>query len=177
MDISERDRRIRLKIGVVPGILFLTASLYFFVEGAFQIRDGVRSKLWPVVAGIVVSSEVGVSSARSSGSANHSYSYSPEIRYSYVVDDLDYKSERLQFIHDGVGRAWAEQKVLTYPVQANVEVFYDPDNPQIAVLEPGGKLVWYLFACAASLVFALVFAVFAWLLFKDARKMMEMNSN
>ena len=39
----------------------------------------------------------------------------------------------------------AEQKVLTYPVQANVEVFYDPDKPQIAVLEPGGKLVWYLF--------------------------------
>ena len=70
----------------------------------------------------------------------------------------------------------AEQKVLTYPVQANVEVFYDPDKPQIAVLEPGGKLVWYLFFCAASLVFTLVFAVLAWLLFKDARKMMEMNS-
>ena len=70
----------------------------------------MRSKLWPVVAGIVVSSEVGVSSARSSGSANHSYSYSPEIRYSYVVDGLDYESEILQFIHDGVGRAWRSKR-------------------------------------------------------------------
>lgn len=175
LELSDKDRRMRLKIGAVLGVLFSMASGFFAVYGYSQIANGMHSTSWPVAPGVVMSSELSVSTTSSNGSANRSRSYTPDIQYSYVVNGREYQAQTLQFIQDGTGKDWAIRKVAAYPAEATVEVFYDNDDPRTAVLEPGGALVWYLSVCAATLVFMLVFAVFALFLFRDVKKMMRLT--
>lgn len=172
MGISEKDRRMRLKIGVVLGLLFSIASFFTLVYWYSQITDSVRSKSWPAVRGIVLSSDLYVDKNSDSGN-----SYYPNISYSYLIAGQEYKAEKLQFVQDGFGKNWAMRKLNSYPVDAVVEVSYDPDFPQTAVLEPGGKLKWYFFVGGVALAFWLVFTGLAWLLFKDVRKMILLGKS
>ncbi len=172
MDISEKDRRTRLKIGSVLGLLFTVASLFTLVFWYAQIADSVRSNSWPAVRGVVLSSELHVDTDSDSGKT-----YYPNIIYSYHVAGQEYTAEKLQFVQDGFGKNWALRKLDAYPVDAVVEVSYDPDLPQTAVLEPGGKLIWYFFVAGVALAFWSVFTVLALLLFKDVRKMVLLGKS
>jgi hypothetical protein len=57
--------------------------------------------------------------------------------YSYRVDDARFMSSRVSFTAaDSTNRADAEQGAARYPVGKAVQVFYNPGDPQQAVLEP-----------------------------------------
>jgi len=161
----------------VLGSLFALSSLFFLYIGYTQVADGIRSNYWPTVPGRVLSSEVDVSRTGSSsaGSSIGSNSYTPTVRYSYEVEGQPYEAEKLQFIQDGMGQQWAKQKVARYPINTPVEVSYHPNDPQTAVLESGGQLIWYLFSCAAAMAFISLFAVLALFLFKDVMKMRNLG--
>lgn len=144
------------------------ASLFFVWTGYSQVADSLHSNRWPAVKGVVLSSELNITTK-----AHKSDSFYPEIRYSYRVAGKHYEAAKLQYIQDGFGKDWAIAKVAAYPVDATVEVSYHPDQPEKAVLETGGELKWYLFVLSAVLAFCSVFAVLAWFFFKDYRKMVR----
>lgn len=172
MEISEKDRRMRLKIGAVLGLLFSVASLFTLAFWYSQIADSIRSNSWPAVQGTILSAELHVSTDTDSDKT-----YYPKISYSYNVAGHEYTAEKLQFVPDGFGKNWATRKLNAYPVDSVVEVSYDPDTPQTAVLEPGGKFKWYLFITGVALAFWSVFTTLALLLFKDVRKMVSLGKN
>jgi hypothetical protein len=70
---------------------------------------------------------------------------SPWIQYSYVVDDQNYASDRIDF------GEWSHGDVPTflqsYPVGAEREVYYNPDKPSEAVLIKSGSLLVNLLLC------------------------------
>ena len=58
--------------------------------------------------------------------------------YQYTVDGLELKSDVFQFGYNAhLGRSSAEELHKDYPVDMEVEVFYNPQNPKISALVTG----------------------------------------
>lgn len=104
-----------------------------------SIPKAVRAKYFPTVLGKITSSEVGtpiVGVGRESGDRIQTFTLN--ITYKYVVNGKTYSSKKRRWhevqssfhrYHDSIARR--------YPLGKSVTVFYNPKNPNIAVLEPG----------------------------------------
>ncbi len=109
------------------------------IEGVRQMQDARRSSGWPLVKGTIIKSNIS-SSAQPEANQNRSLKkrYKPEIEYLYDVGETTY---RAQLVSYGAGAAFNQSnavKVTTkYPTGRLVTVYYKPDNPAVAVLEPG----------------------------------------
>ena len=103
------------------------------------LADAADSETWPSVTGTVVTSEV---ETNRSGDGN---SYSARIIYDYTVDGETYRAGKVTVMDGSSSRsAPARDLVEQYPVGSAVEVFYNPDVPEDAILQPGatGVLRW-----------------------------------
>lgn len=123
----------------------LFAAFIFFCLGSGLTIWGVKSFLaarnstnWPTVMGVVKSSNL----ARKDG---HGSGYRADILYEYTVNGVLYSSDEVFYQGSSTyGRASEARKTLNrYPAGRQVVVHYRPENPEIAVLEPGVKPVQY----------------------------------
>lgn len=97
------------------------------------LQDARASVSWPSVQGRVTSSVVDRSTDSEGGT-----SYSPEVDYEYTVNDVRYSGNRIKFGENSYSsRGRAEEVVARYRVGQTVAVYYDPDELETAVLEPG----------------------------------------
>ncbi|MGH9849160.1 MAG: DUF3592 domain-containing protein, partial [Blastocatellia bacterium] len=62
--------------------------------------------------------------------------YYPAVRYRYEVDGRTYSGKRLYFDEVASTERWAARLARKYPVGATVPVYFDPANPERALLEP-----------------------------------------
>lgn len=113
------------------GLPLLIALIFFFIK-----KDEI---LWPftdksnlkTTSGVITVSQVDYKSGpRSSG-------WYFDIKYQYQVDEKIYLSDRIRYSYFGSKEeSFAEGYVAKYPIGSTVIVYYDPDLPQKAVLEP-----------------------------------------
>jgi hypothetical protein len=97
------------------------------------LQNAQASANWPSVQGQVTSSDVERSTDGEGGT-----SYQPQIDYSYTVNDQRYSGDRVNFGQNSYSsRRGAEEVAARYPVGQSVAVYYDPVEPDSAVLEPG----------------------------------------
>ncbi len=119
--------------------------------GAVQdYQSGRASKEWPATDGVVIRTEIQESSG------NSKKTYLGRVYYRYTVDGNEYKSNQRRF-GDNVyssNHASAVEVTRNYPKGKKVEVFYDPQQPSVAVLERGyGREMWiavfvgFVFTC------------------------------
>ncbi len=155
--LSPKDRRIRMILCIIFGVLFLVISLFIIATGYYQIRYGIHSPKWPDVHGKVVSSQVVEGLDSSKRGSMRRYTYLPEIYYSYGVSKIKYMGENLNFIQSGVGEKWATEKVEEYSVNKTIKVFYNQNDPQVSVLEPGGSLKYMLLTISTLIIFSVFF--------------------
>jgi hypothetical protein len=117
----------------VGGLLAL--GLAGLLGGLWLIRRvralAAASLRWPVVAGVVKSSEV--AAFRSKGGKQ----YMAKVTYDYTVDSTPFSGDTVRFGNYAGALAKAEADVAKYPTGAPVEVFYDPAQPQTSTLEAG----------------------------------------
>ena len=109
-------------------------SIWFYFGWRTVQRDkryAAASAQWPTTSGRVDSSRV-VSDQRSD-----SASQSPLVEYSYEVGGQTYAAKRVSF--DLAATLLADKVVAQYPVGSEVQVAYDPADPNVAVLQPGGR--------------------------------------
>lgn len=66
--------------------------------------------------------------------------YHITINYEYEVDGQSYMGDRIALYGTNVRtkQSTVDQLMVTYPEGGSVSVYYDPDNPETAVLETGG---------------------------------------
>ena len=116
---------------IMPGFSFL---MPFF--GRKQYLTARESTTWPTTTGEVVYS--GVKKQEGSGESD-SISYGPAVSFDYEVRGQTYRSHQISssgFISNA-DQSRAERKANEYPVGSQVTVYYDPDDPEFGVLEPG----------------------------------------
>lgn len=121
------------------GCVALAFFLFFTVGGLVAVyfgyqmyEDSIASETWPVVSGTIISSGV-VEIEDDEGT-----SYKPQVIYEYVANDSNIEGHRITFGQMSYSNYQYAQAIADqYPVGQPVEVHYDPDNPDKAVLEPG----------------------------------------
>jgi hypothetical protein len=144
--------------GCVSALIFF---LIFFTVGAGLsfwgwtiLQDAWASTSWPSVSGRVVESDV---SYWNDEDGNY---YRPEVTFEYTVAERQYESSRIGFgsdsSYDTTDSAW--EVANRYPTGETVPVYYDPDEPATAVLEPGATAGSYTLIGVGA-VFVLVAVV------------------
>jgi Protein of unknown function (DUF3592) len=116
-------------------------------------RNVWASKSWPSVTGQVLTSQI----QYRRGSRNRGRTAYPCILYAYQVDGQVLQSTRIYFGSE-VGGIGAQYKCDQYPAGSAVEVFFDPDNPQSAVLERRAPATFWLLLVITIVLVANAFA-------------------
>jgi hypothetical protein len=142
MNLDFMDNMGSLISGIVAIPLVLVALLFIFLALRASRQAGA-SKNWPATTGKIIAS--GIEPRRSSEGGT---TYVPVVQYQYVIDGRTYMGNRITFGNQ-VGYGWtnmAQKQVDQYPPGGNVAVFYNPNEPAMAVLERTGgastKIYW-----------------------------------
>jgi hypothetical protein len=160
-------------------ILWCLFCLCFGVMGGacagvilLRLLRGNRSKSWPTVTGIIEYSRIrewfedGMQGPElyTRGSTQ----YEADIIYGYEINDLKYNAKRINTSFRGENRGLKCSRSLSerYPSGKPIQVYYDPNNPRISVLEPGfilnSHFFGYCFGIVLSLGFTVLFTIPDW---------------
>jgi Protein of unknown function (DUF3592) len=117
-------------------LVFALGGMYLVYLGIKNMRKAQVAQSWPYAAGQVTGVDVGESQSTDSDGDRHT-SYYPIVRYAYVVNGQSFAGDKLAFgPRTGSGRlAKAQAMANRYTVGAPVTVYYNPENPEDAVLE------------------------------------------
>jgi hypothetical protein len=130
----------QFSVGLIAGLFFIILGLIFIglmMQGSIKSVD---SENWPSVQGAVLSSEIITRTEREPDSHFDDYYYTPKVSYNYTVNGNGHTSDRIAFIvSEEVVKNEVQKIIDNYPVGKTVTVYYNPDNPSEAVLEPGIK--------------------------------------
>ncbi len=160
-------RLILAGIAILGFLLSGSFALFMLFAAGQSVTDLVNdmeSSAWPTTSGRIISSKI-----EQSEESGDTY-FAPSLEYEYVVDERNYRSKRIRF-GDFVPAlpgttAEAEEVSLRYTSGKSVQVYFDPDDPSLSVLEPGaGKIriltilaIWVImlvFSCLLAGVCAL----------------------
>jgi len=96
-------------------------------------REAEASKKWPTVQGSVISSKLSLRKDNEGKTM-----YAPDINYTYSVDGKEYTGTNIRTIDGSTSMKQSVKKQLEkYAKGTSVKVYYDPEFPDSAVLEPG----------------------------------------
>lgn len=138
-------------LGILTLAMF-AAGIFLLAWGGYEIRRAYESRSWPNTQGTVIASYIDKRSHRDSN--NHTrIVYTPKIRYQYQVEGKHYTCKRIAFGGESGGKRSKAKKVVDkYPSGKKVTVYYNPQDPKVAVLKAGFS--WgAVFAFLAGIVF------------------------
>ena len=124
------------------GVVLLIIGVWLIRTFIQQIQVVFESRNWIPVPGKIISSKISKKLERSSSSDDREsqyFVYRPEIRYVYEIGEAKYASDQIT-IGDAVTSRDDDkvQKIIQkYPANTEVRVYYKPNDPKTAVLEPG----------------------------------------
>lgn len=122
MDAS--TKKFGISFSILVGLGFVLLSYYW-------VQMGEESRDWSFVKGEILRSEV----VRMDGGGNSRKS--AFIEYKYSVNNKKYWSTAISFGDLIAATSVVHKKVSAYPKGEIVRVYYDPEYPDNAVLEPG----------------------------------------
>lgn len=130
-------------ITFILGIVFIVISwLVYNHFSAPMVEEAEASKNWPTTSGIITFSDI---SEYINDDGNKMYSSS--VNYEYTVANKSYIGDRISLSSNGESTSSireVKKTLKTYPIDAQVTVYYDPELPNNAVLEPGADFLIYL---------------------------------
>ncbi len=156
-------------IVVVFGLAWSAAVLSFDAIEFSAIYHQLAALGYATAPGRVISSEVKVS--RSTRKRERD-TYSPCIRFSYVVGEKPYQGNRYRYGQMASNDNSAARTVAEFPAGAMVTVYYRPADPSDSLLRPGvmgGDLFVLLFLLPFNLVMLVIWRGFAYLLLPRKR--------
>jgi hypothetical protein len=125
-------RRRLLLGGLLFGLLLVAVGITIVSPGLVDIRDGWASRSWPTVPGLVTGSTV------RADDSDDLPEYRVSVTYEYSVDGRQYVGRHIGILDEVYSDSQpARDEAAQYPVGASVDVYYSPEDPSSAVLEPG----------------------------------------
>jgi hypothetical protein len=124
---------------IIAGIIFLTIGVGTMFLGYSWYKDAKATNKWPTVEGVVLSAEV------TTHDSDGTTMYKPVITYKYSVGGKEYSCPKVSFSdYSSSNSDYAYETVNKYPKGTKVTVFYNPQKPYKAILEPGVGFFTYL---------------------------------
>jgi len=145
----------------ITGVVLVALGVAAILWGLGNVRHGRASESWPTTEGIVIMSEIARTTSTSTGKTRKTTTnYRANVEYEYTVGGVDYKRDQISFGQFSTSsRSQAQLVVNRYRVGESVQVHYDPDKPEVSLLEPGVGFMTYLPAAVGG-VFILLGVVF-----------------
>ncbi len=117
-------------------LVFGGLGVWLIVSSRKQRQQVAASQNWPTTVAQITLAEVRESSQTDSEGDIQRYYY-PQVKYTYQVGGIMYQGDKLTF---GAKRGYASLKkaneeIARYPLGTQVQVYYNPEKPQEAVLE------------------------------------------
>lgn len=147
----------------IVGIVFIFGS--WMVHTNFSVpmvKEAKASETWPTTTGMITYSDI--QQSESDGTTM----YAAKINYDFTVDKKSYSGDRITLSSGNSSTSSireVKKELQTYPLGANVKVYYDPELPNNAVLQPGAdfftKLIKYV-----PFLFGFIGIVMLWQLVK-----------
>ncbi|MBI4979973.1 DUF3592 domain-containing protein [Candidatus Woesearchaeota archaeon] len=129
--------------------LFLVLGILLTWIGYGFLEKGLQSKSWLTTEGQVINSKVSQEFQSSGG-----YWYKPEIVYTYSVEGNNYSSNFVTVEPVCYNNPQKPTKIVNlYPSGTKVTVYYSPNDPSVAVLEPGAKSGGYVITVVGIIFF------------------------
>ena len=153
------------------GIIGIGLALLVFYLGFDEMKVIWECSDWPSVSGTIISSDIRKTTEwerKGIKTGRDRTLYLPHILYNYEVQGNRYQSYRVFFegAEDYLDPGNARVIVNRYPAGKKVSAYYNPENPQFAVLETGIKFTHLLFP-ATGILFILLGL---WALFGKSKK-------
>ena len=131
------------------------AGVVLMAWGGYEIKGSRESGSWPSTQGTITSSGM---SKRTTRDSNHRtrISYYPKVAYRYQIQGRPYTGSRIEFGGErGGDQKWAQKIVNKYPAGKKVDVYYNPQDLQYAILEAGFTWSSLLIFLSGILFFAI----------------------
>ena len=151
----------KLMWGCAVPLLALIGGGIFMAVGIVPMIIAFNAANWPQTEGIVVESDVGRGDVTTphrpgnptSGSTSRTQ-FRPNVVYTYAVDGVEYTNDR-RSAGDHLFETAAEAYRIAgrYRPGTQVTVFYNPRDPQRALLEPRyNRIAWLFASCGVPFV-------------------------
>jgi hypothetical protein len=152
----DANQLLYTQIAVAVCLLIFAGFAYNLLRLRRQMK---ASSAWIKSEGNIIASEAKIPLSHTSDDQDDVDAF---IRYRFVVGGQTHESGRIKFGGQPMmSRALADALVAKYPVGASVVVYYDPQNPENAVLEPRKRdnlIVQFVFTVVFGAVAALLSA-------------------
>lgn len=132
-------------------IIWFALALFVAFIGAVGIwvgfsraKNAAASQKWPTTQGTIIYSQMESMYRPRTDTNRSTTSYSLDLQYTYEADGHSYTGSQIAFADppggDGESGQEAVREVMSqYPITKIVTVYYDPNDPATAVLEPGAS--------------------------------------
>ena len=138
----------------------IDVSVYKLEQQYYAVKDILLSKQWPITQGRVTKSEHGSDYYDPSGGrGEYGYIlYYARISYRYTVGSKTYEGE--VYIEVMNSSARVDRFSEKYPERSQINVYYNPENPALSIVEPGHNLsytgiIFYVISFSISLLLPL----------------------
>lgn len=108
--------------------------LFFDVKLTSITWQQYQASHFPTVTGTIVHSNV---KTEKSDRHNRTYYSTADVVYRYTVGSQNFTNTTIRFGMGVSGRAYAQKNVSKLPVGLDVTVYYDPQDPAVAMIDPG----------------------------------------
>ncbi|MRR39066.1 DUF3592 domain-containing protein [bacterium] len=125
----------------MPYLVISLLGIFMIVSALRRRRQEESSAGWPGVQARVIESALEKAS-RTNVDGPDTTEFIPHVRYAYTVLGREYTSNRISFAPLTTNQSPAEQILSRYPAGATVMVYYNPAQPDQAVLERSGGSLW-----------------------------------
>ncbi len=138
-----------------PFVIIALIFAFFWVRA--RVKAGNARRTWQSTTGRIIASSVEIRHGTSS-EGGRTTSHYPVIAYEYQVNGQRIYGQRLAFGGEvGYGsRTTAENIVAKYVPGSNVPVYYNPENPNDAVLEMRAGMASNIMGCVALFIVAIL---------------------
>jgi hypothetical protein len=152
------------------GVCFL-----FFVIGIFIMLAGIRNRKkaeestsWPSVQGRITNAWV-ETQEHEDEDGSKTITHFPRWEYEFAVSGMTYTSQNISFggTRGSNRESEAREGLKQYPLNSEVQVFYNPSNPEEAALVPGtqGTMAQVIFGGGLALImFIIILGLAIWAL-------------
>jgi len=147
----------------IVGVVFIISSWMVYTNFSVpMVEEATVSETWPTTTGLITNSNI--QQSESDGTTM----YAAKINYDFTVDNKSYSGDRITLTSGNSTTSSireVKKELQAYPTGTNVKVYYDPELPNNAVLQPGAdfftKLIKY-----APFIFGFIGVIMMWQLIK-----------
>ena len=144
---------------IAGSLFFLFLGLLVIYAAIVKFKKVYLVQKWPTVKGRIIFNQT--------NSDNQGYKtqglggYHEKIKYEYIVNRINYTSDKicLESFSSSRNRIYFRKIANKYPLGKEVTVYYNPSDPQLAILEPyirGAFLIFFIGVFWVTLVLFLI---------------------